>query len=194
MKNNFKNNKTNEIQNKSSKMVLNFLEKNNLHKKEFAQMIGVTLSYVYNLIDENVPFSTRSITLERIATVMDINPEDFIEYQIPQDIISYSENLLMLKDLIKYNKLSTLEFLMMFERKKRPELVDILRGAKPIQIDFSELKKIAENLNMSKKDLFEMWKKRMIEYLKEGGFNIEKNQKLTDAMFNCAKKEVCDEN
>ena len=38
---------------KSSKMVADFLEKNNLHKKEFAQMIGVTLSYVYNLIDEN---------------------------------------------------------------------------------------------------------------------------------------------
>ena len=33
------------------------------------------------------------------------------------------------------------------------ELVDILRGAKPIQIDFSELKKIAETLNMSNEEL-----------------------------------------
>lgn len=191
MKNSFKSEKTKELNNKSSKMVLEFLEKNNLHKKEFAQMIGVTLSYVYNLIDENVPFSTRSITLERIATVMDINPEDFIEYQIPQDVISFSENLLMLKDLIKYNKLSTLQFLQMFERKKRLELVDILRGAKPIQIDFNELKSIGEALNMSKKDLFEMWKKRMIEYLKNGGLNIEKNRELVDAMFNCAYEEIC---
>ena len=31
----------------------------------------------------------------------------------------------------------------MFEKKKRLELVDILRGAKPIQIDYEELKKIA---------------------------------------------------
>ena len=93
MKNNFKKDELKKGENKSSKMVLEFLEKNNLHKKEFAQMIGVTLSYVYNLIDENVPFSTRSITLERIATVMDINPEDFIEYQIPQDVVSYSGNL-----------------------------------------------------------------------------------------------------
>ena len=123
-------------------MVADFLEKNNLHKKEFAQMIGVTLSYVYNLIDENVPFSTRSATLERIAVVMDINPEDFIEYQIPQEIESYGENLLMLKELIKFNNFSTLDFLKMFERRKRLELVDILRGAKPIQIDFKELKKI----------------------------------------------------
>ena len=53
---------------KSSEMLYNFLENTNLHKKDFAQMIGVTLSYVYNLIDETIPFSTRSTTLERIAT------------------------------------------------------------------------------------------------------------------------------
>lgn len=171
---------------KSSKMVADFLEKNNLHKKEFAQMIGVTLSYVYNLIDENVPFSTRSITLERIATVMDINPEDFIEYQIPQDTQPFSENLLILKDLIKYNNYSTLDFLKIFERRKRLELVDILRGAKPIQIDFSELRKIAKALNMSNKELFNLWKSRMIEYLEEGGFNIDKNKQLLDSMLGCA--------
>ena len=151
-------------------------------------MIGVTLSYVYNLIDENVPFSTRSITLERIAIVMDINPEEFIEYQIPQDIETYSENLLMLKDLIKHNNLTTLEFLKMFERKKRLELVDILRGAKPIHIDFEELKKIAIALNMNNEELFSLWKSRMIEYLKEGGFNLEKNQNLLNTMFDCAWK------
>lgn len=175
---------------RSSKIVANFLNKTKLHKKEFAKMIGVTLSYVYNLIDENVPFSTRSMTLERIATVMDINPEDFIEYQIPQDNVPYSENLLMLKDLIKQNNLTTLDFLKMFDRKKRLELVDILRGAKPILIDFEELKEIANVLNMSKEELFEMWKKRMIEYLKEGGFNMEKNKKIADTMFSSVKNIV----
>lgn len=181
---------SNNINVKSSKMVADFLEKNNLHKKEFAQMIGVTLSYVYNLIDENIPFSTRSITLERIATVMDINPEDFIEYQIPQDANAYSENLLLLKDLIKFNNFSTVEFLKMFEGKKRLEIVDILRGEKPIQIDFSELKKIADALKMNKQELFDLWKSRLIEYLQEGGFNINKNKKLLDSMFDCAKKVI----
>jgi len=176
--------------NQSSKMVAEFLEKNNLHKKEFAQMIGVTLSYVYNLIDENVPFSTRTITLERIATVMDINPEDFMEYQIPADTVPYGENLLLLKDLIKHNNFSTLDFLRNFERKKRLELVDILRGAKPIQIDISELKKIANTLNMSNEELFSLWKSRMIEYLKDGGFNIDKNKKLLETMFNCANRAI----
>ena len=172
---------------KSSKMVADFLEKNNLHKKEFAQMIGITLSYVYNLIDENVAFSTRSTTLERIAVVMDINPEEFIEYQIPQDTISYSENLIYLKDLIKHNNLATLDFLKMFERKKRLELVDILRGVKAIPIDFEELKKVAQVLKMDNADFFKMWKKRMLEYLREGGFNIEKNNKLLEKMFESVK-------
>ena len=51
---------------KSSEMLFNFLENTQLHKKDFAQMIGVTLSYVYNLIDETIPFSTRSTTLRTI--------------------------------------------------------------------------------------------------------------------------------
>ena len=172
------------------KKLADFLEKNNLHKKDFAKMVGVTLSYVYNLIDENVPFSTRSITLERIATVMDINPEDFTEYQIPSDSVVYGENLLMLKDLIKENNMTTLDFLKMFDRKKRLELVDILRGAKPILIDFEELKEIAGVLNMTHSELFKLWKTRMLEYLQEGGFNIDKNAKLVNAMFNCANGEI----
>ena len=180
----------NTIQKKSSKIVNDFLEKNNLHKKEFAQMIGVTLSYVYNLIDENVPFSTRATTLERIATVMDINPEDFIEYQIPSEIESFSENLLTLKDLIKENNISVLEFLKMFENKKRLEIVDILRGAKPFWLDFSELKKIGEILKISNEEIFSMWQKRLIEYLKEGGFNLEKNQELLNCMLKCAYNKI----
>lgn len=171
---------------KSSKIVSDFLKKTNLHKKDFAQMIGVTLSYVYNLIDENVPFSTRGVTLERIAIVMNINPEEFIEYQIPSEIQSYSENLLMLREIIKRNNLSNLDFLRQIERKKRLLMVDILRGAKPIMIDYLELKQISKILNMSKEQFFDMWKNRMFEYLKEGGFNLEKNKTLLNKMFECA--------
>ena len=46
------------IPEKSSEKLAKFLKKNSLHKRDFAEMIGVTLSYVYNLIDETVPFST----------------------------------------------------------------------------------------------------------------------------------------
>ena len=100
----------------------------------------------------------------------------------------------MLKDLIKFNKLSTLDFLKLFERKKRLELVDILRGAKSIQIDFLELKKIATALNMNNKELFELWKSRLIEYLQEGGFNIKKNEKLLNSMFDCVNNIVSEIN
>ena len=153
------------INEKSSYKVARFLEKNNLHKKDFAQMIGVTLSYVYNLIDEAIPFSSRTTTLERIATVMDICPEDFIEYQIPQDPPVYNENLEFLKDFIKAKNLSTLDFLRLFERKKRLHLVDVLRGAKPLQIDYCELKNIAKVLAMSNEDLFKLYKSRLKEFL-----------------------------
>ena len=67
-------------------------------------------------------------------------------------------------------------------------MVDILRGVKPIQIDFEELRQIANVLKMSKTQLFNMWKKRMLEYLKEGGFNLEKNKNLIEKMFESAEK------
>ena len=78
----------------------------------------------------------------------------------------------------------------MFERKKRLNLVDILRGAKPLQIDFLELKNISDALNMSNDELYELWQRRLLEFLTDGGFNVEKNKKLVEAMFNGAKEYV----
>ena len=96
---------------KSSQKVAKFLDKNGLHKKDFAEMIGVTLSYVYNLIDETIPFSTRSTTLERIATVMDINPEEFEEYKIPQEPLLQDETIELLKSMLHEKKMSVINFL-----------------------------------------------------------------------------------
>ena len=102
------------IPEKSSEKVAKFLQKNSLHKRDIAEMIGVTLSYVYNLIDETVPFSTRGTTIERIATVMDISPEDFAEYRIPQEPILTDESVEIIKDYIKENKLTVVSFLKAF--------------------------------------------------------------------------------
>ena len=114
------------IPEKSSEKVAKFLKKNALHKRDFAEMIGVTLSYVYNLIDETVPFSTRGTTIERIATVMNIEPEEFSEYRIPQEPILIDESIETLKNYIKENKLSIVSFLKSFPRKKRLDIVDVL--------------------------------------------------------------------
>ena len=175
---------------KSSEMLYNFLEHNNLHKKDFAQMIGVTLSYVYNLIDETIPFSTRSTTLERIATVMDISPEEFVEYKIPQDPILFDETTDFIKEKIKEKKLTTVQFLKSFPRKQRIEIVDILRGARPIPLDWAEICLIAQVLDIPKVEMYDYWENRLRQVLKVSGFNFEANKELSKAMFECARNFV----
>lgn len=178
------------IPQKSSERVASFLTKNALHKRDFAEMIGVTLSYVYNLIDETVPFSTRSTTIERIATVMDIDPEEFEEYRIPQEPILIDESIETIKEYIKENKLTIVSFLKSFPRKKRLDIVDILRGALPIPIDFKELQLIGTTLNMENEEIFSLWEKRLKQVLESAGMNIYSNSELVNTMFECAKKHI----
>ena len=175
---------------KSSEKVANFLESNHLHKKDFAEMIGVTLSYVYNLIDNAIPFSTRSITLERIATVMDIEPEEFVEYKIPQEPILYDEALEYIKDMQATKGLSTVQLLKSFPRKKRVEIVDILRGARPIPLDWKELSLMAQVLDITKEEIYPFWEERVRQLFQSAGMNLQTNQGLVDAMFDCARKYV----
>lgn len=175
---------------KSSQKVAKFLEKNALHKKDFAEMIGVTLSYVYNLIDETIPFSTRSTTLERIAIVMDIEPEEFEEYKIPQEPILKDDTIELLKSMLKEKKMSIVNFLKAFPRKKRVEIVDMLRGAYPIPIDFKELSMIGQILNLDKNDIYNIWEDRVKQVLETNGMNLNNNATLVNAMFECAKKHI----
>ena len=175
---------------KSSQKVAEFLEKNSLHKKDFAQMIGVTLSYVYNLIDDTIPFSTRSTTLERIATVMDINPEEFEEYKIPQEPILQDDTIELLKSMIKEKKMSIVTFLKAFPRKKRVEIVDMLRGAYPIPIDFKELTMIGQILDLDKNDIYNIWEERIKQVLETNSMNINSNAALLNSMFECARKYI----
>lgn len=175
---------------KSSEKLSMFLEKNVLHKRDFAEMIGVTLSYVYNLIDETVPFSTRGTTLERIATVMDISPEEFAEYRIPQEPILIDESVKTIKNYIEDNKLTVVSFLKSFPRKKRLDIVDILRGALPIPIDYKELQLIGKTLNIPQDELYSIWENRIKQVLESGGMNIYSNSELLNSMLNCAKDYI----
>ncbi len=178
------------VKEKSSEKVSKFLEKNALHKKDFAEMIGVTLSYVYNLIDETIPFSTRGTTLERIATVMEIEPEEFEEYKIPQEPILTDEFVEFIKEKIKDKKMSVVTFLKAFPRKKRLEIVDILRGNLPMPIDFKELTMLSQVLEIDKQDIYDMWEKRMRQVLETNGMNINANATLVNTMFDCVKKAI----
>ncbi len=178
------------IKEKSSKMVSDFLEKANLHKKDFAEMIGVTLSYVYNLIDNTIPFSTRGTTLERIATVMEIEPEMFDEYKIPQEPIMLDEAVEVLKDNLRKKQLSVVNFLKAFPRKKRLDMVDVLRGAMPIPLDFKELSMIGQVLDLSTEEIYTIWENRVKQVLESSGMNIYSNAALVNSMFDCAKKYI----
>ncbi len=175
---------------KSSEMLYNFLENTHLHKKDFAQMIGVTLSYVYNLIDETIPFSTRSTTLERIATVMDISPEEFVEYKIPQDPILIDDATEFIREKQKEKNLTTVQFLKSFPRKQRLEIVDILRGARPIPLDWEKVSIIAQVLDIKKEEMYDYWEMRLRQLLQNSGFNFEGNQELAKAIFGCARDYV----
>ena len=178
------------IQEKSSEKVARFLEKNALHKKDFAEMIGVTLSYVYNLIDNTIPFSTRGTTLERIATVMEIEPEEFEEYKIPQEPVLVDDSIEFFFFFMKEKGMTTVNFLKAFPRKKRIDIVDMLRGSLPIPIDFKELTMIAQVLDLNKDDIYNMWEKRMKQVLESNGMNIYSNAALVNSMFDCAKKYI----
>lgn len=178
------------IPQKSSEKVASFLEKSALHKRDFAEMIGVTLSYVYNLIDETVSFSTRGTTIERIATVMEIEPEEFQEYKIPQEPILIDETIEMIKDYLKENRMSVVSFLKSFPRKKRLDMVDILRGAMPLPVDFKELHLIGKTLNMPLEEIYSIWETRIKQVLESAGMNIYSNSALINSMFECAKKQI----
>ena len=145
---------------------------------------------MYNLIDNSISFSTRGTTLERIATVMEIEPEEFEEYRIPQEPILIDDSVEFIKSIMKQKNMSTVNFLKAFPRKKRLEIVDILRGNIPLPIDYKELSMIGKVLEISKDDLYDIWEKRMKQVLQTSGMNIYANAALINAMFDCAKRFI----
>lgn len=177
------------ISNSSVKLV-NFLEEANLHKKDFAEMIGVTLSYVYSLIDSNVAFSTRTTTLERIAVVMGMEPEDIPEYKASEEPKLIDPGVEFLKEKQKKLGLSNVQLLKRFPRQKRVEIVDLWRGAEPLPLDWNYLSSIANVLEVSAKEIYPYWQARMQQYLLGSGIDIISNSGLITAMFDGAKSHL----
>lgn len=167
----------------SSQRLVTFLEKANLHKKDFAEMIGVTLSYVYSLIDENIPFSTRTTTLERVAVVMEIEPESFPEYKRPEEPRLMDQGIEFLKTIQREQGLSNVQFLKRFPRSQRLEIVDMWRGALPMPLDWAKLYSIASVLELGKEDIYPYWQARLQQHLTAGGIDAMSNIGLLNAMF-----------
>ena len=172
----------------SSERLVNFLEDTNLHKKDFAEMIGVTLSYVYSLIDNEIAFSSRSTTLERIAIVMGIDPEDFPEYKVSEEPKLIDAGVGFIKQKQKEMGLSNVQLLKKFPRQQRVEIVDLLRGALPLPLDWSKLSSITEVLQIPNSEIYPYWQARFQQYLMIGGIDIFTNTGLINAMFEGVKK------
>ena len=171
----------------AAKSLVDFLEEANLHKKDFAEMIGVTLSYVYSLIDKSIPFSTRTTTLERIAVVMGIDPEDFPEYKASEEPKLIDPGVQFLKEKQKELGLSNVQLIKRFPRNRRVDIVDLWRGAKPLPLDWNHLEGVGEILELSSKDIYPYWQSRLQQYLICGGIDVFANTGLINAMFNGAK-------
>jgi hypothetical protein len=171
----------------SSKRLVRFLEDTRLHKKDFAEMIGVTLSYVYSLIDCSIPFSTRTITLERIAVVMGISPDEFPEYKAAEEPKLLDPGVEFLKEKQKQLGLTNVQLIKRFPRQRRVEIVDLWRGAEPLPLDWNHLATIADALEIPARDIYSYWQSRMQQYLVCGGIDIISNGGLIHAMFNGAK-------
>lgn len=174
----------------SSERLVKFLEEAGLHKKDFAEMIGVTLSYVYSLIDSNIAFSTRTTTLERIAVVMGINPEDFPEYKASEEPKLVDPGVQFLKQKQSELGLTNVQLIKRFPRQRRLEIVDLWRGAEPLPLDWNNLSSIAEVLEVPAKDIYPYWQSRLQQYLICGGIDVISNTGLINAMFDGAKSHL----
>ena len=69
-------------------------------------------------------------------------------------------------------------------------MVDILRGALPLPVDYNELYLIGKTLNMPEEEIYSLWENRTRQVLETAGMNIYKNSDLLDSMFSCAKKHL----
>ena len=70
------------------------------------------------------------------------------------DIKLLDDSVEFLKNSLKEKKITVVNFLKAFPRKKRLDVVDMLRGALPIPIDFKELNMIAQVLDLDKEDIY----------------------------------------
>lgn len=174
----------------SSKKLITFLETTRLHKKDFAEMIGVTLSYVYSLIDSKVSFSKRITTLERIAMVMDVDPREFPEYKAPEEPILIDPGVEFLKNKQKQLGLTNVQFLKRFPRNRRVEIVDLWRGSIPLPLDWNYLSSVLSVLNVSPQEFYPYWEARIQQYLISGGIDPVANNALLNHIFNSCKEFI----
>ena len=99
-----------------------------------------------------------------------------------------NDTLELLKNVIAEKNISIINFLKAFPRKRRVDMVDMLRGAYPIPIDYKELSIIGQVLELDKGDIYTLWEDRIKQVLENNGMNLNSNAALLNTMFECARK------
>ena len=86
--------------------------------------------------------------------------------------------------------MSVVNFLKAFPRKKRLDIVDVLRGALPMPLDYKELSAIGKIAGLDSEKIYSVWENRLKQVLESNGMNIYSNSELINSMLECAKKHV----
>jgi transcriptional regulator with XRE-family HTH domain len=179
-----------QVRTNSSDRLVAFLDEHNLHKKDFAEMIGVTLSYVYSLISAEIPFSTRSTTIERIAIVMDVPVDSFPEYKNSDDPRILDPAVQFLQRQQRQLEMTTVQLLKRFPRSQRVDIVDMWRGALPIPLDWNQLMALGEVLQVSPQALYPFWEARLQQTLIGAGMEPVSNAGLMQTMSSAIKQYI----
>ena len=167
----------------SSQRLTQFLDDSRLHKKDFAEMIGVTLSYVYSLINQEIAFSSRTTTIERIAAVMGLEADDFPEYRRSEEPRILDPGIEFLKQRQEELGITNVQLFKRFPRNQRLDLVDMWRGSLPLPLDWAQLSAIAQVLELTKQDIYPYWQNRLQQYLVAGGIDPMSNLGLLNSLF-----------
>ena len=158
---------------KSSQGLKEFLEETNLSKKELAHLVGVSASYIYNLIDGRIRFTTKKDTLERLAVVMDIDPNEFEEYKssyINPYNTDNSARFEFLEIRSKYT-MSNLDLVKKVPTELQLKVVDILRGESNIPPDITFIEMLLKLLNnrVSSSDCLVILQAAVLDAFKQAG-------------------------
>jgi hypothetical protein len=97
------------------------------------------------------------------------------------------DTVLKIKNALKSKKEKVVDFLKKFPRGKRVDIVDVLRGAIPVPLDYNELQEICSNVNMTDEQTFDIWENRFKQTLEMNGLNLYSNSGLVNSMIECAK-------
>ena len=95
-----------------------------------------------------------------------------------------------LKSALKHKKMNVVNFLKAFPRKKRIDIVDILRGALPMPLDYKELSAIGKVAGLDNNKIYSIWENRLKQVLEYNGMNIYSNSELVNSMLKCAKEHI----